>query len=365
MCKVLVHGFCNIEVAWAATCFLDLLRPLEMAQLARNRRMVVFERYNPFLSRSSMRIARVIQSGFLILPPPTSSVSRRPFSPYRSSFTLYARSFNREIASVRWPPKLSKLEFCGELQQKIEEVAWPGSLTHLALLGDFDQPVHAVQWPSGLVTIRFGDRFQQPLAGVTSWPPRLETVVLGTRYGKSLSGCVLLPSPDGESAGGLQLQVRRTDGGDGGGSVAGAGSKVGAPDKHPSLVDAFLRVVVSRGDDGHTGDDSSCVGIDDACCGDPSTMAVRHAEEPTLHAVEVWDQHRLPMEGGVPDEEEMLSVGDVGTDADVDHERYWDEDDADGGGDGQGLPYVDVFEVEDVAWDWDVEDPCLSLPGTY
>ncbi|CAM9454813.1 unnamed protein product, partial [Hapterophycus canaliculatus] len=275
----------------------------------------------------------------------------------------FGHGFNREIASVRWPPKLSKLEFCGELQQKVEDVAWPGSLTHLALLGDFDQPVHAVHWPAGLVTISFGDRFQQPLAGITSWPPRLETIVLGRGYRKSLCGCVVLPGPEGDSAGGLQLQVRKNGGGGGSGSSAGAADGGGAGDKHPPLVEALLRVVVVSGErDEHVGDDG-CVDADGASFGDASAMAV-HAEERALRAGG-WDQHRFAAEGGGAAEDEGLISGGVSTDVDVDHEQFSEDEDEDAEGGGQGLPYVDVFGFEDVSWDWEMEDTCLSPPGAY
>ena len=101
-------------------------------------------------------------------------------------------SFNREIASVRWPPKLEKLEFCGEFQQRIEDVVWPRGLKHLALLGDFNQRVDAVDWPPVLRSVRFGDGFRQPLVTVR-WPPQLERVVLGRDFDKPLHGCVWPP----------------------------------------------------------------------------------------------------------------------------------------------------------------------------
>lgn len=91
---------------------------------------------------------------------------------------------------MRWPPRLSKLEFCGELQQRVEDVALPETLTHLALLGDFDQPIHAVEWPPALTTVRFGGRFRQPVAAA-AWPSSLRTLVLGRGYDVRLlqAGC--------------------------------------------------------------------------------------------------------------------------------------------------------------------------------
>lgn len=231
----------------------------------------------------------------------------------------------------------------------------PDTLTHLALLGDFDQPVHAVRWPAGLTTIRFGDRFQQPLAGVTSWPPRLETVVLGRGYSKSLCRCVLVPSSEGEPTEGLQIQVRRS-GGDGGGVAADVGS---ANDKNPPLGEAPLRVLVAFERDDHAGQ-GNFVSVDSASCGDATMRAVESALQ-----VDGWDQHRLAAEDGAAPDDESLTFGDVGTDVDVDHDPYWDDEDDDGGGGGHGLPYVDVFGYEDVAWDWDMEDPRLSSLGTY
>lgn len=101
---------------------------------------------------------------------------------------------------MRWPPHLSTLEFCGELQQRVEEVALPPTLTHLALLGDFDQPIDAVEWPAGLTVVRFGDCFRQPLAAA-AWPPSLRKVVLGRGYDMRLLRCGYSDGGGGGGAG--------------------------------------------------------------------------------------------------------------------------------------------------------------------
>lgn len=103
--------------------------------------------------------------------------------------TTYKIRFNREIASVRWPPKLESLVFCGEFQQRIEDVKWPVSLQHIELLGDFNQPVDAVQWPVRLRAVHFGDGFRKSLVNVR-WPGTLERLVLGCSFDRSLKGCV-------------------------------------------------------------------------------------------------------------------------------------------------------------------------------
>lgn len=110
------------------------------------------------------------------------------FCPFVHVSSSTVGSFNREIQTVRWPRRLQKIEFCGELQQRIEDVVWPSILEHLALLGDFNQPVDAVDWPPNLRSVRFGDGFSQPLVK-TRWPPLLERVVLGRDFDWLLNEC--------------------------------------------------------------------------------------------------------------------------------------------------------------------------------
>lgn len=291
--------------------------------------------------------------------------------------------FNREIASVRWPPGLTSLEFCGELQQRVEDVALPQTLTHLALLGDFDQPIHAVRWPAGLTTVRFGDRFRQPVAAA-AWPPSLRVLALGRGYDMSLlrAGC---------SGGGA--------GGGGSGSSwdadeAGSFSSTGTEEpevlgeRRRQDLPPFLRSPADGDCCGRHGEARDCIGaaglpstceVLRACdgegggdVGDGGCAAVAVAPQEEEEQQEQEGEADVQAEGRQhPAAEEGVAEGDAliaGCEA-----LYLDGDSV-GGGDGRysawnadedeeggGLECEDVFGFEDGTWDmgdpWD--------PGSY
>ena len=265
-----------------------------------------------------------------------------------SLFFLPLASFNREIAGVRWPPRLSKLEFCGELTQRIQDVALPPTITHLSLLGDFDQPVHAVRWPAGLTTVRFGDRFRQRVdaAGV-AWPASLRKVFVGRGHGK------LYPSECG-----------------GGGGPAGGGLEephmAATAKENVGGLPPSCQVVLHVNDEDGDGvdDDGESSGGGDAAEAAEGAGAIAPAD--AYHGrLANEDGHVRPGAGAGAEGEgdnglaAPASPGDGGL-ADLDG-FYADDEGQSGwggdeeGGDGAGLDCVDVFGFEDGAWD--MEDP--------
>lgn len=237
-------------------------------------------------------------------------------------------SFNREIATVRWPPRLQKIEFCGELQQRIEDVVWPRGLEHLALLGDFNQPVDAVDWPPNLRSVRFGDEFRQPLVKIR-WPPLIERVVLGRDFDRLLNECTW---PTGLKE--LTVPLR---------SIACAGGKgVVAFSSVPEACE--IKVLL---DDGGVLDEEGCVGDMEAVGRESSyklAMALESAAANengyTAAALSNEEVGMNVVDGRVVFEDQFDDLDSLG---------YWDG----GGGVGSYGSVVDVFGYEPDAWEVD------------
>lgn len=266
---------------------------------------------------------------------------------------FFSSRFNREIASVRWPPRLSNLEFCGELQQRVEELALPETLTHLALLGDFDQPVHAVEWPPGLTTVRFGDRFRQPVAAA-AWPPSLRTLVVGQGYdmrllrvgcGRGCSG----GGGDGDAAGLLSSAMA---------SVAGdccnqhGGARREWTNGSGLPANCEVMRVCDDGGDGDFACAADAVGPENEEEGQEAAGVLQAGGRPHPATEDSAAEGDVLVAGC-----EALCPGGVSA---GDDERYsiWNDVDEEDGG---GLECVDVFGFEDGTWD--MGDPWDS--GSY
>lgn len=248
---------------------------------------------------------------------------------------------------MRWPPRLEKLEFHGELQQRVETVAWPRSLKHLSLLGDFDQPVGAVLWPPGLTVIRFGNRFRQSLAAVR-WPPHLEKVELGSEYDKSLVECswpaglrqLTVPAARLLMRGGEAVLGR----GDEGGGMMGEDWAVHVDAELPE--DCIIGVLLPTRRTSFSREDSMMPGVWGVSDTEDSDVGedVDEDLQPATAAVEVsgvgssWD-----------DEDELLEMGqsEEGFGGDVDvfgfEEELWD---VGGDGVGDGGDRADLVELD-------------------
>ncbi len=287
----------------------------------------------------------------------------QPFSPISTQSLPYLvfpflSSFNRDITGVRWPPRLSKLEFCGELTQRIEDVALPPTLDHLALLGDFDQPVHAVKWPAGLVTVRFGNRFRQPVAAGIAWPPTLRKVVVGRGYGRLRSS---EGGGGGSPAGALEAPVARRP------PVMLPSTAVAeaAGDNSRGLPPS-CEVVVAPVNDGNDGGDEE---EDDGGGGADETEgagAILLGDGYRGLAVAENGGHGGAGAGGQGGNRSLAVIVVAGGDrGPVDLDEFYADDEGrsqsgwggdEDGGDWGGLECVDVFGFEDGTWD--LGDPC-------